>query len=177
MTIERPNFIATTVRGRELEACREVKSILTDLGDESPKAEATDVNGLIFGFTSLDVNQVPEMLKKLVNSDPWKIHLIQRFIPLQEVTETSLDQIVESAKKLKKSIASDETFKVQIEKRHSDIDAMKIIKEVAALFNQKVDLDNPDKIVLIEVVGGITGISILEPQNIFSSVAAKRGNI
>ena len=177
MTIEKPNFIATTVRGRELEACREIKTILSELGDESPKAEATDVSGLIFGFTSLDVANVPEMLRKLVNSDPWKIHLIQRFIPIQEITGTSVKEIVDSAKKLKGLVDDNETFKVQVEKRHSNIDAMKIIKEVAAIFDQKVDLENPDKIVLVEVVGGISGVSILEPEKIFSSVAAKRGSI
>ncbi|MEM3637136.1 MAG: THUMP domain-containing protein [Conexivisphaerales archaeon] len=177
MPIEKPNFIATTVRGREPEACREAKNILIELGDASPKVEVTDVSGLIFGLTSLDVMQLPDMLKKLVSSDPWKMHLIQRFIPIQEVTDSTIESIVDSAKKLSGLVGKKETFKVQVEKRHSEIDAMKLIKEIAAIFDQKVNLEEPDKVILVEVVGRIAGVSVLEPEKIFSSVVAKRGSI
>lgn len=177
MTIEKPNFIATTFRGREADACREMKSLLSELGDDSPRVEISEVSGLIFGLTKLDPISVPQLLSKIVNSDPWKVHLIQRYIPIQEVTETSIDSIVDAAKKLSGLIGKKERFKVMIEKRHSEIDSKELIEKVAALFSQKVDLENPDKIVLIEIVGKVAGLSIIKPQDIFSSVITKRKGI
>lgn len=173
--MEKINFIVTTVRGRELEACREVKDILSSLGDESPKVEATEISGLLVGHTNLDILGISEMLKKLTNSEPWKIHLLQRFIPLQLVIRSSLDGIAQAAKKLSKQVEKDETFKVVVEKRHTNLESADVIKAVASIFDQKVDLEKPDKVVLVEVAGPLAGVSIIKPDQVFSSVVAKRG--
>jgi tRNA acetyltransferase TAN1 len=37
-----------------------------------------------------------------------------------------------------------------------------------------VDLENPDWIILVEVMGNLSGVSVLRPPGIFSSVVEKR---
>ena len=49
-----------------------------------------------------------------------------------------------------------------------------IITEVANLFSNKVSLDKPDWIILIEVLGNKTGISILKNDTVFSLDKSKR---
>jgi tRNA(Ser,Leu) C12 N-acetylase TAN1 len=39
-----------------------------------------------------------------------------------------------------------------------------------------VDLKNPNWIVLVEIIGALTGISILKPDQIFRSVVEKRNS-
>ena len=49
-----------------------------------------------------------------------------------------------------------------------------IITEVANLFSNKVSLDLPDWIILIEILGSKTGISILKKDGIFRLEKSKR---
>ena len=51
---------------------------------------------------------------------------------------------------------------------------MQIIKAIADRINNKVDLENPDWVILVQVVGGLTGVSVVRPNQIFSSVIEKR---
>jgi len=55
-----------------------------------------------------------------------------------------------------------------VEKRFTTTHSKEIIEKVAAIIKRKVDLSNPDKVVLIEVVGAFTGVSVLNPQDIVS---------
>jgi len=48
-----------------------------------------------------------------------------------------------------------------------------IIEEVAANIERKVDLSKPDKILLIEVIGGLTGISVIKPDDVISIMKEK----
>ncbi|MDX1814236.1 MAG: THUMP domain-containing protein [Candidatus Bathyarchaeia archaeon] len=47
------------------------------------------------------------------------------------------------------------------------------IEAVATGINRNVDLKNPDKILLIEVIGGITGISLIKPSEILAVTKEK----
>jgi tRNA(Ser,Leu) C12 N-acetylase TAN1 len=46
--------------------------------------------------------------------------------------------------------------------------ARDIVEAVATRIDRHVDLDNPDKVLLIEVVGKFTGISIIRPNLVLS---------
>ena len=54
-------------------------------------------------------------------------------------------------------------------RRYTQRHKTEIIKEIAELINQKVDLKNPDKILGIDVIGKYAGISLLKPKEIFST--------
>jgi tRNA acetyltransferase TAN1 len=169
-----PNFIVTTVRGREPEACREVREILSMLGDSSPVARPTEVSGLLLGRTTLESASVLEGLQKLTESEPWRLQLTQRFIPLQAVVRTVKSEIVQAARRLAENVRPGESFRVTVEKRHSDLDTMDLVRAVADLYSSPVNLERPDKVVLVEVVGGLTGVSVLKPSEVFSGTKAKR---
>jgi tRNA acetyltransferase TAN1 len=49
-----------------------------------------------------------------------------------------------------------------------------IIATVGSEINNRVDLENPDWIVLVEIIGKLVGISVLRPKEIFSSLIEKR---
>ncbi|MEM0075450.1 MAG: THUMP domain-containing protein [Conexivisphaerales archaeon] len=168
------NFLLTTYRGREAEAAREIKEHLARLGDQASKTFLTDVNGIVLGNTSLDPLQVSEKLDSLAKNEPWNMRLVLRFIPIETEVETSLEQIVKMVKPLLSKIKADESFRVTVESRHSTLDKNDVIKKIAALVDNKVDLENPDWIVLVETIGNWTGISVLAPEKIFSSTKSKR---
>jgi tRNA acetyltransferase TAN1 len=49
-----------------------------------------------------------------------------------------------------------------------------LIRTVAKKINNPVDLDTPRWIVLIEILGNVTGIAILQRDQIFNSTLEKR---
>jgi tRNA acetyltransferase TAN1 len=60
-----------------------------------------------------------------------------------------------------------------VEKRFSSLHSRDFIEAVAAGIDRKVDLENPDKILLIEVVGGVTGMSLIKPSEVIAVVKEK----
>jgi tRNA acetyltransferase TAN1 len=62
---------------------------------------------------------------------------------------------------------------VTVEKRFTVTHSKEIIEKVAAGVKRKVNLTDPDKIILVEVVGGFTGVSVLNPEDILSVLKEK----
>ncbi len=173
MSPDKFNLIVTTARGMESISASELIDILNRMGDPSPKVEQTRISGLLTAKTSLNPFEVVEKLKEMIEKEPWLIRNIQRVIPIEEVVETNTEKIADAAFRLAQIIPEDHTFRVTVEKRHTQLSSREIIEAVAARINRKVNLEKPDWIVLVEVLGGLTGISVIKPNQIFS--ASKHG--
>ena len=97
-------------------------------------------------------------------------------IPIQSVTETDMSKITKDVIKLKDVIQQNDSYRITIEKRNTDMSSTEIITEIAKIFPNKVSLNQPDWIILIEILGNKTGISILKENEIFSLDKAKRAS-
>jgi len=169
------NLLVTTHRFMETEAGTEINALLGEIGDKGPEISYTGVSGLLTCKTNLDPLEVIQKIKKNVQDEPWKVRYVLRLIPIDTVVNTDIVDITNAAKNLATRIKEDETFRVTVEKRRSEIKSMEIIEAVAAVIDRKVSLEKQDWIVLIEVVGKETGISVIKPDSIFSAVKVKRG--
>lgn len=163
------NLIVTTARGMETVAVTELADLLQSLGDPSPDVRQTRIAGLLTAKTSLDPFEVVSKVRDIAAQEPWRFRYLLRFIPIERVVETSLDKIANASSELVHKIEEDDTFRVTVEKRHTQLSSTEIIKVVASGINRKVNLNNPDWIILVEVVGGLTGISVLKPDQIVST--------
>jgi tRNA acetyltransferase TAN1 len=68
-------------------------------------------------------------------------------------------------------IGTGETWRMIVEtRRYTALHKVDIIREVAELIDERVDLENPDKILRIELIGKHAGISVLKPYEIFSAI-------
>jgi tRNA acetyltransferase TAN1 len=168
------NLIVSTSRFREEEAQDEILDLLDLFGDQDAEAEITEVKGLIVAQTALDPMKVVEELKGLVAEEPWRVRYILRVIPVEAVVPAELDDIKVAAKELAARIGGD-SFRITVEKRHSPLESMDVIKAVAGEIEGKVNLDNPGWIVLVEIVGAEAGVSVVRPDQLFSAVVEKRG--
>jgi tRNA acetyltransferase TAN1 len=167
------NLIVSTYRFREEDVQDEILELLYKFGDQAAESEIIEIKGMILVQSSLDPLAVIGKLKELVASEPWQIRYILRVLPIQVVVPTRLDTIRQAARDLITKIGND-TFRVTVEKRHSSFVSMQIVKAIADLVSNKVDLENPCWVILVQVLGGLTGVSILRPNQIFSSVVEKR---
>ena len=167
------NLIVSTYRFREEHAQDEILELLDVFGDRTAQSEIIEIKGMILVQSSLDPIAVIDKLKDLVASEPWQIRYILRVLPVQVVIPTRLDTIRQAARELITKIGND-TFRVTVEKRHNSLGSMQIVKAIADQISNRVDLENPGWVILVQVLGGRTGVSVLRPNQIFSSVVEKR---
>jgi tRNA acetyltransferase TAN1 len=167
------NLLATTSRGNEREACAELTFLFKEVGDSAMRIERSGVAGLIAAKTCLDPFGAIEKLRKILVERPYEFRYTLRIIPIEKVVRTDLEEIRQGATELSSKIGENETFRVTVEKRFTAIHAQSIIEAAAANIKQKVKLTKPDKILLVEVVGGLTGISILKPDDVLSVMKEK----
>lgn len=170
------NLIATTFRYREFDAIDEILDLLDDLGDADAFFEVTNISGLITGTTSLDPFQVIEKFQDIVRSEDWRFRYVLRVIPIESVTNSNPAEIAMAAIDLsKRKISSSDSFKLSVEKRHnSSLRSLEIIGAIAKEIDSPVNLDAPKWIILIEILGNITGIAVLQHDQIFNSTLEKR---
>ena len=168
------NLIVSCGRGREDNACSELWYFLKEMGDEKADIQETGLSGLIVAKTSMDPHEVVSKIRDLASSKPWEVRYILKIVPIDVVVDTSIEAICEAIDRLKDRISEEETFRVTVNKRASRVNRMAIIKAVAERIERKVDLTNYDKLVLIEVIGEKTGVSILKPEEVVSIVKIKR---
>ncbi|MEM1586553.1 MAG: THUMP domain-containing protein [Candidatus Bathyarchaeia archaeon] len=169
------NLLISTSKGNENNACSEIWFLLGELGDREALVDKTEVAGLVVAKTKLDPFKVIEGLREILRERPWEFRYVLKVIPIEVVVRTRIDEIRRSAASLHSKIKENETFRVTVEKRHTELSSREIIETAVENLNRKVDLNNPDKIILIEVLGRLTGVSVIKPTDILSVAKEKIG--
>jgi len=167
------NLLATTWRRNEENACSELRYLLGEIGDSTPTVDKTGVAGLIAAKTAFNPFDAIEKFRKILLERPYEFRYTLRIIPVEKVVHTDLDEIQQAASELSSKIDENETFRVTVEKRFTETPTQGIIEAAAANIERKVNLSNPDKILLIEVVGRITGVSVIKPGEILAVMKEK----
>jgi tRNA(Ser,Leu) C12 N-acetylase TAN1 len=97
-------------------------------------------------------------------------------IPVDVVVDSNLEQIKEAASQIAPQILAGETFKIEITERDSPISRKELIDTIAGLVDRKVNLDSPDKVFNVEVLGEYTAMSVVRPDEILSITKLKRSS-
>ena len=168
------NLIITCARSLESETKNEISKILDELGDQEPEILNVGMRGILMVNTIIEPSKIIDYVKNKIIEEPWLIRYCLRIIPIQMITETEIDKIKQNVIKLKDTIQKNDSYRITIEKRNTSISSNEIITEIAKIFPNKVSLNQPDWIVLIEIIGNETGISILKNDELFSLDKAKR---
>jgi len=168
------NLIITCARNLESETKNEIWKILDELGDQEPEILNVGMRGILMVDTIIEPSKIIDWVRNKIVEEPWLIRYCLRIIPIQSITETNIDKIKQNVIKLKDSIQKNDSYRITVEKRNTSISTNEIITEVAKIFPNKVSLNKPDLIVLIEILGDKTGISILKDSELFSLDKSKR---
>ena len=173
MILDDFNLLVTTWKGSEEDACSEIWFLIGEMGDREVKVDKTGIRGLIAAKSALDPFTVIGKLRNVLKERPYEFRYTLRAMPIEKVVRTDPNEIKQAVTELARRIAENETFRITVEKRFTTIQTVDIIEAAAANILRKVDLTKPDRIVLIEVVGGSTGVSVIKPDDILS-VAKER---
>jgi len=168
------NLIITCARHLEPETDEELMSVLEEFGDSDAKISITNMSGILTAETKLDPVEVVRKIKEMILDEPWSIRYCLRIIPIQKIIESKIDEIEKIVSEMSEQISDNETYRISIEKRNSDLSSKEIITKIANKIKNKVSLEFPDKVILIEILGNKTGISILKKSDVLSIEKTKR---
>ncbi|RLI84394.1 hypothetical protein DRP07_01260 [Archaeoglobales archaeon] len=161
-------LLITTARGEEFPGKFEAEEILASIGVEA-RVEETGIKGLLVVEIEKPIEAVRQV-SQLVQEKPELFLHTKRYIPLERVVKTDIEDIKNAVEVLLPKIGEKETFRITVEKRHTTLHSRDVIESIAKIVDRKVDLKNPDWIVLIEIFGGRTGVSVIRPNEIVSAV-------
>ena len=168
------NLIVTCPRHFEAEASDEINEILEEMGDDAVKIEISSLSGILMIETKIDPIDVSHKIREKIHDEPWAIRYIQRTIPIQKWILTDVDKIISESQKLSEKIQENQKYRITIEKRNSEVSSQEIISKIADLIKRDVSLDNPDWIILVEIFGKFTGLSVISSDDILSVEKEKR---
>lgn len=171
------NLIVTCARHFENETKDEIKTILEELGDQSPEISLTEFSGILSVNTSINSIEVVKKIRQKLEDEPWVIRYTMRAIPISVITKTDMQEIRNAAQSQAKILGPNETYRITIEKRNFSISSGEIISQIADTIPNKVSLEKYDWIVLVEILGDITGVSVLRDEDILSVEREKRGSL
>ena len=168
------NLIVTCARHFEQDATDEISMILGEMGDDTPRIEESDLSGILLIKTTVDPVAVCRMIREKIRDEPWTIRYVLRVIPIYGWIRTDLEGIVSKSIDLAGTIPEGGKYRITIEKRNSNVSTSEIISRIADAIKRDVSLERPDRIILVEIFGAYTGISVLEDGDVLSVEREKR---
>jgi len=148
--------------------------LLGEVGDRGSIIETTSVIGLVVAKTKLDPIKAIRDLRSLLRERPWEFKYTLKLVPVQKVVPANLEEIEQAALNLVSGIGEQEKFRITVEKRHTDLSSKTIIETIARRIDRAVDLDSPDKIMLVEIIGKLAGVSLITAHDVLSIEREKR---
>jgi len=151
-------------------ARREIGTVLRLLGDEEPVIRRTIARGIVGVKTRLDSREVVRGLEALFNQHPDGFQYTLKWVPVDLWTNSDIKSLRTAVEQVKDRVKQGERWRMTVEKRRYTLyHKIDIIKALAELIDEEVDLTNPDKILRIDIIGKFAGVSVLSPDEIFST--------
>jgi tRNA acetyltransferase TAN1 len=137
------------------------------------RVERTSVNGIALAHTALDAREVVRKCRELFREE-FAIEHAVKWVPIDHWCDTDLEAIRKLLRdEVRGKISERETWGMKVEKRWwQRYHTHDIVMELAQEIDRKVDLDHPDKLVRVDVVGERTAVSVLGPKEIFSAATS-----
>jgi tRNA acetyltransferase TAN1 len=165
------NLLVSTSRFNEDNAKAEIWFTLLNCGDRYSIISNLDFSGLIVVVTTLNHRNVISKIKRILIKDPNFFQYILKIIPIDYVCQTHINTIkIIIQNHYRDYIHSDDSFMIELNRRKNDlIDRDSFIESIAKVIDNKVNLENPDKIIRIEILRNVTGISFLQQEDVIKT--------
>ncbi|MHA1931241.1 MAG: THUMP domain-containing protein [Promethearchaeota archaeon] len=141
-------------------------------GDTYPIVSRLTFPGLITALTEINAKVVIRKIRNILKENPHFFQYILKIIPIDFVCETNTKILANLIQDHYKTyIKEQDTFKIELKRRkHEKIERNTFIERIAAGINNKVDLEKPNKVIRIEILGNFSGVSFLQKKDIVQNV-------
>ena len=127
----------------------------------------SDVDG-VFRLRVGNAKKTVKSLNKLKKKKGMFEHTFH-WIPIDKWVATNVKAMQKEIKKLQKGIKKNEKWKMDLQKRHFEMSQTELILKLTEVVDrQKVDLENPQKIIEVQIIGKKAGLALLNKDEILS---------
>ena len=158
------NLLVTHEPSHAGSAKEEVEKALKAIKQKA-KFLKSDVEG-VFKLRVANARKIAKSLSKLKSKKGMFEHTAY-WVPIDKWVAANVKAMQKEIKKLQKGIKKTEKWKMDLHKRHFDMGSTElIIKLTEAVDKPKVDLENPQKIIEVQIMGKKAGIALLNKDEI-----------
>ena len=154
------NLLVTHDPNRAGSSKEEVEKALKAIKQKA-KFLKSDVEG-VFKLRVSNPKKLVKSLGKLKNKKGMFEHSFH-WVPIEKWINTNIKAMQKEIKKMQKGIKKTEKWKMDLHKRHFDqMHSTELIMKLTEVVDKpKVDLDNPQKIIEVQIIGKKTGLALL----------------
>ncbi len=147
-------------------AIEEVEAVFDQIGVK-PKFFDSEYGGNFFLHVSNPRKSIRELKKRAAGGQDifsWTHH----YIPIDHWVDSEIEDMQKAVKSLASGIGDGQKWKLELDKRHYHRfhERELVIKLTDMVENGEVDLEKPEKIIKVEIIGKHAGISLLDPQDV-----------
>ena len=162
------NLLLSCRRFQEAESCQELRRIIDDEPDLGALewCKLTGITCLVVAKHEGDSHEFVTRIGQIVKKMPWIVRDLLKIHPIDLVVDSTMDAIREGSKELAKRMTKTAKFRVNLNRRDTTLDREKLLHEIAIQFPGKVDLEEYDWVVAVEILGPVTGLALLREDEI-----------
>ncbi|MDD5086975.1 MAG: THUMP domain-containing protein [Candidatus Nanoarchaeia archaeon] len=155
-------------------AKEEITSILKKIGI-TPNFLDLKVDGL-FRINIEEPKKAVKKLSEICKKDSSDFSITFHWIPVDNWTKSTIEDMQHVIKGLVDHISEKERWKMDIAKRCYDkYSTTELIMKLTEIVDKpNVDLNNPDKIIRVDIIGDEAGISVLEKNEILNTTSVSK---
>ena len=164
------NLLLSCRRFQEAESCQELRRIIEEEQDLGSLewCKLTGITCLVVAKLEGDAHAFVSRIGRLVKKMPWIVRQLLKIQPIDLVVDSTEDGIREGSKELAKRMSDTSRFRINLNRRDTDLDRDKLLHEIAIQFPGKVDLETYDWVVAVEILGPITGLALVREDEMVS---------
>ncbi|MHA2357711.1 MAG: THUMP domain-containing protein [Candidatus Heimdallarchaeaceae archaeon] len=156
-------LLISSARTLERNASSEIYYLLAEVFEyKDVKVEPVkQISGLSIAKFSEDPIETFSKIRNASEEDKSIFQFTLKIVPLQYRVLSSLENLKKIAQKIKEEIKETNTWGIRVRRRHSQIARKEIISTIADEIDKgKVDLENPDCYIFVEILGKWSYLSV-----------------
>lgn len=158
------NLLITHDSSHAGSAKEEVEKALKEVSEKA-KFLKSDVDG-VFKIRVRNAREVVRRISRLKKKKGIFEHTFH-WIPIDRWVQANVKAMQKALKSLKKGIKTTEKWKLDLQKRHFEMPSSELVMKLTEVVDKpKVDLDNPQKIVEVQIMGKKAGLALLDRDDV-----------
>ncbi len=160
------NMIVTFDPNHRGTAELELREVLKQAG-EKPQIGQTEVEGL-FKVAVSNARAAVAKIRTLCGNNPNLFAVTHHYTPIDNWCQSEVPAMQKLIRAASAGIGQNEKWKMGLNKRHwGKLEGVQLIMKLTEVVDRKhVDLDNPDKIIRVEIIGKEAGVALLTPKDV-----------
>jgi protein-L-isoaspartate(D-aspartate) O-methyltransferase len=166
------NLLVATLPLAPGRARQEIVARLRKLTGAAPDVVYPLARGILAVKVAFDPREVVQRLRALCEREPRAFRYTLKWVPVDRWARPELAAMEDAVAQLRSRIGSNETWRMTVECRTdtASLDPNHVIRSLAELIDARVDLNHPDKVLLVQLFDAWVSFSVVAPTEVLSVV-------